>query len=67
MTDKIKDYDVSGAINYHYDQFPPAITDYSRLVKPISAAAAALARYDQMLKGMHIAKYYSLLFGARKQ
>ncbi|MCJ2029361.1 Fic family protein [Methylobacterium sp. J-043] len=45
--------DLGEAVNYHYDRFPPQIENYQRLVKPISAAAAALARYDQMLKGMH--------------
>lgn len=45
--------DLGEAVNYHYDRFPPHIENYQRLVKPISAAAAALARYDQMLKGMH--------------
>lgn len=45
--------DLSSAVNYHYDRFPPAISNYGKLIKPISQAAAALARYDQMLKGMH--------------
>lgn len=45
--------DLSGAINYHYDRFPPKISRYELLVRPLSEAAAALARYDQMLKGMH--------------
>lgn len=45
--------DFSQAVDYHYGQFPPAELDGMRLVKPLSAAAAALARYDQMLKGMH--------------
>jgi Fic family protein len=46
-------YDMSGAVSYHYNRFPPAEIDYSKLSKPLSAAAAALARYDQMLKSMH--------------
>ena len=46
-------YDASGAVNYHYGRFPPRIHDYERLIKPLSSASAALARYDQMLKGMH--------------
>lgn len=46
-------FDLSGAVNYHYDQFPPTISDYRALIKPLSNAASALARYDQMLKGMH--------------
>ena len=47
------DLDTSESVLYHYDQFPPKIDDYSRLVHSLIAAAAALARYDQMLKGMH--------------
>jgi len=50
---QLQDLDLSQAVGYHYDQFPPTNIDALRLVKPISAAAAALARYDQMLKGMH--------------
>ena len=48
--------DLREAVQYHYDRFPPAIKDYRRLVKPIALASAALARYDQMLKGMHNAE-----------
>jgi Fic family protein len=46
-------YDLSGAVQYHYGKFPPALSDYSKLIRPLSRAAAALARYDQMLKSMH--------------
>jgi len=45
--------DFSQAVDYHYGRFPPTELDYRRLVKPLTSAAAALARYDQMLKGMH--------------
>ena len=45
--------DLTNAVNYHYDQFPPKTFDASRVMKPLSAASSALARYDQMLKGMH--------------
>lgn len=47
------DFDLTGAVQYHYDQFPPADIDTMRLIKPLASASAALARYDQMLKGMH--------------
>ncbi|PWR18756.1 Fic family protein [Zavarzinia compransoris] len=47
------DYDFSAATDYHYGRFPPTALDYRRLAKPLTAAMAALARYDQMLKGMH--------------
>jgi len=56
ITKAVADLDLSDAIQYHYDRFPPAIRDYARLVKPIARASAALARYDQMLKGMHNAE-----------
>jgi Fic family protein len=46
-------YDATEAVKYHYGQFPPEIKDYSKLIKPVSRAASALARYDQMLKSMH--------------
>ena len=46
-------FDAGDAVNYHYDKFPPHIQEYNRLIKPLSAASAALARFDQMLKGMH--------------
>lgn len=46
-------YDMSGAVLYHYDRFPPVIENYGELIKPLSTAVSALARYDQMLKGMH--------------
>jgi len=46
-------YDLTDAVSYHYGNFPPQVIDYSRLIQPLSAAAAALARYDQMLKGLH--------------
>lgn len=47
------EFDLSGAVQYHYDQFPPQSLDTMRLIKPLASASAALARYDQMLKGMH--------------
>ena len=52
LTDEL---DFSEAVNYHYNQFPPdqAQIDAAKLMKPLSAASSALARYDQMLKGMH--------------
>src|SRR5215207_10734114 len=53
MSAFINDLDLSSAVDYHYDRFPPTIGNYNRLIKPLSSAAAALARYDQMLKGMH--------------
>lgn len=42
-----------GATDYHYGQFPPKDIDYARLVKKISSASAALARYDGVLRSLH--------------
>ncbi len=47
------DLNAAGAVQYHYDSFPPKSLDYSRLVTPLTKAAGALARFDQMLKSMH--------------
>lgn len=44
---------MDGAINYHYEQFPPLKIDYSQLIMPGFKASDAIARYDQMLKNMH--------------
>jgi Fic family protein len=49
----IAQYDLSEAVGYHYGRFPPVDIDLRRLIKQATAAAAVLARYDQMLKGMH--------------
>jgi len=45
--------DLSRATLYHLGQFPPAGLDYARLMPGLLAATDALARYDQMLSGMH--------------
>ena len=45
--------DFSNAVNYHYDRFPPKSINFERLLTPIAQASEAIARYDQMLKGMH--------------
>ncbi len=45
--------DLSQAIQYHYGKFPPKNLDYQRFVPELIAATDAVARYDQMLKGMH--------------
>lgn len=47
------DLDISRAAHYHLGKFPPAELNYSRLMPNLLAATDALARYDQMLKGMH--------------
>lgn len=46
-------FDTSSAVHYHLGRFPPPQLDYARLLPSLLAATAALARYDQMLHGMH--------------
>ena len=43
----------SQGILYHYGGFPPRGLDYVRLIGPLAEAAAAVARYEQMLTGIH--------------
>jgi Fic family protein len=45
--------DLSNAINYHYDKFPPTDLNYNVFVESLIKATDALARFDQMLKNMH--------------
>lgn len=52
-----KELNFEDAVNYHYGNFPPDNIDYSALIKPISSAAIALARYDQMLRNMHNSEF----------
>lgn len=44
---------MSNAVTYHYDKFPPTELNYARFIDAIIRATAAIARYDQMLKNMH--------------
>ncbi|MCS3767782.1 Fic family protein [Aeromonas hydrophila] len=44
---------MEGAIQYHYDQFPPKNLHYEKFIEPLLKATDAIARYDQMLKNMH--------------
>jgi Fic family protein len=48
-----KDLDLSQAVSYHDGAFPPAEIDFQALMEPLLDATSALARYDQMLGGMH--------------
>ena len=45
--------DVSQAVHYHLGKFPPPALDYRALMPSLLSATAALARYDQMLRGLH--------------
>lgn len=49
--------DTRNAVHYHQGQFPPEL-DLSRLVSGLLAATDALARYDQMLQGMHSSEIF---------
>lgn len=44
---------LSAAVDYHYGKFPPENLRYEALIDPVSEAAAAISRYDQMLASMH--------------
>lgn len=46
-------YTLDGAVGYHYGAFPPAAIDYQSLVRPLTAATSALARYDTKLETLH--------------
>lgn len=41
------------SVDYHYGKFPPKELDYGLLVQGLIEATDAVARYDQVLKGMH--------------
>lgn len=45
--------DTSKAVHYHAGGFPPAELDYDRMLPRLLAATEGLARYDQMLRGLH--------------
>lgn len=45
--------DISEAVQYHYDKFPPSSIDYQSFIDDILAATEAIARFDQMLKNLH--------------
>ncbi len=45
--------DLSQAVHYHYNQFPPTQLNYQLYIEQLLRATDAIARYDQMLKNMH--------------
>jgi Fic family protein len=45
--------DLSQAVHYHDGEFPPRYFDYQRIINDLLAATDALARYDQMIQGLH--------------
>ena len=44
---------LDNSVGYHYGKFPPSKLSYEGFVQELIAATDAVARYDQMLKGMH--------------
>lgn len=49
----ISELNFDRAVDYHYNQFPPAQIDYRKIMSQILKTTDALARFDQMLKNMH--------------
>jgi Fic family protein len=47
------EYNVSNAVKYHYENFPPTEIDYNVFIKELVNATDAVARFDQMLKNLH--------------
>ncbi|OSI08660.1 Fic family protein [Neisseria animaloris] len=45
--------DLSNAVQYHYNRFPPQEIQLQQFFDEIIAAVSALSRYDQMLKTLH--------------
>ncbi len=50
---RVMNVDTAAAVFYHEGEFPPETLRYDRVMPSLLAATDALARYDQMLKGMH--------------
>lgn len=48
-----KQLDLVGAVSYHAGRFPPVGLNYGTMIESLLKATDSLARYDQMLKGMH--------------
>jgi Fic family protein len=53
MAGNLQGFTFDGAVNYHYEQFPPIDIDYARLVTQLGSARDALARYDTKLERLH--------------
>ena len=47
------EYNVSNAVNYHYESFPPEKIEYGIFIQELVRATDAVARFDQMLKNLH--------------
>ena len=51
-------FDTSEAVTYHYGAFPPKALNYNIIASPLAEARAAIATYEQMLKGLHNARLF---------
>ena len=54
----ILEFDSTQAVPYHYGKFPPRELEYGEILAPLAEAAGAIARYEQMLKGIHNARLF---------
>jgi Fic family protein len=52
MTEQNRSLDIAGAVTYHNDAFPPGPLNLELLIEPLTAATAALSRYDEMMRTM---------------
>ncbi len=48
----VEGFHTQDAVHYHLGRFPPGTLDHARLMPGMLDATAALARYDQMLRGL---------------
>ncbi|MEM9169202.1 MAG: Fic/DOC family N-terminal domain-containing protein [Pseudomonadota bacterium] len=53
MGQRIHALNVDAAVDYHYGKFPPEALDAGALLKPLTNAASAIARFDQVLQTLH--------------
>lgn len=44
---------LEGAVEYHYDKFPPEKIDYNFFIDELVRATDALSRFDQIIKKLH--------------
>lgn len=49
MAIPIRELNLTNAVEYHYDKFPPKKLSYAKILKPLAQATDAVARFDQML------------------
>ncbi|MGL4238172.1 Fic family protein [Tabrizicola sp.] len=48
----VKPLDLSQAVSYHTNAFPPGTLDYARILPAVAEASASLAHYDAKMSGM---------------